>query len=272
MGVRASRRGGLGINPQTALLRCPAWLGEIMSKALILIYGVVSYFIGVAGLACIIIVLAGLLPYGFLWSGAPVAIHPIVWNLALVVIWGAIHTGMARPGFKAVLTKFVPEPAERATYVLAAGITSIGLMGYWQNVPGQVWHFEATGIVLVLWIIFALGWAFLLAATFAINHFDLFGLRQVLLNFARRSRPPLKFVKRAMYKYVRHPIQTGVLVGIWATPSMSMTQVVLSVGFTVYIFIGLWFEERDLVREHGDAYLSYRDQVGSVIPKFGQNK
>lgn len=240
-----------------------------MSKTIVLLYGVISYFIGVAGLAAIILALAGILDFGFLKSSAGGGVNPILWNVGLVAVWGIIHTGMARPGFKKSITKIIPEPAERASYVLVAGITSLLLIGLWQIVPGQVWHIEATGIVYALWALFVFGWVFLLAATFAINHFDLFGLRQVFLNFKNQPRPPLTFVKRAMYKYIRHPIQTGVLIGIWATPSMSMTQIVLSVGFTIYIFIGLWYEERDLIAEHGDAYRTYRGETGKVLPKFG---
>jgi len=242
-----------------------------MSKFLILLYGIASYFIGVIGLVCIIAALAGLIPYGFLWDSERVGANPIIWNVFLVALWGFIHTIMARPSFKAAITKIIPEAAERSTYVLVAGLTSIGLIGYWLNVRGQVWDITATGPVYILWGIFVFGWVFLLAATFAINHFDLFGLRQVFLNFKNQPLPPLRFVKRAMYKYIRHPIQTGVLIGVWATPSMSMTQIVLSLGFTAYIFIGLWFEERGLIAEHGEDYLDYKRSAGKVLPKFGAN-
>jgi methanethiol S-methyltransferase len=241
-----------------------------MSKLVILIYGVISYFVGVAGLACIIAALAGILSYGFLWTGPITSNQPIIWNLMLVAVWGAIHTAMARPSFKAALIRFVPEPTERPTYVLAAGVTSFLLIGYWQHVPGQLWQVENSGVVYAVWGIFAFGWAFLLASTFAINHFDLFGLRQVYLNFKGQPRPPLSFTKQLMYKYIRHPIQTGVLIGVWATPSMSMTQIPLSVGFTAYILVGLWFEERDLVQEHGSSYLNYRKEAGAVFPILGK--
>lgn len=243
-----------------------------MTRLFILLYGVISYFLGVIGLACIIFALAGFLPYGFMLGETgqtpPSSVGHIVWNSALVVIWGFIHTIMARPKFKQALTKAIPDAAERSTYILMAGLTSIALIGLWKSVPGQIWHFESSEITYLLWAIFAFGWVFLLGATFAINHFDLFGLRQVFLNFKNRPRPPLKFTKRAMYKYIRHPIQTGVLIGIWATPSMTATQIVLSVGFTVYIFVGLWFEERDLISEHGEAYLQYRAETGKVLPKL----
>lgn len=243
-----------------------------MTKTFILLYGVASYFLGVIGLACIIFALARFLPYGFMLGEigqvTPSSIEHIVWNGALVVIWGFTHTLMARPKFKQVLTKVIPDAAERSTYILMAGLTSIALIGLWKTIPGQIWHFESSGIVYLLWAIFAFGWIFLLGATFAINHFDLFGLRQVFLNFKNRPRQPLKFTKRAMYKYIRHPIQTGVLIGIWATPSMTATQIILSIGFTVYIFVGLWFEERDLITEHGEAYRQYRTEAGKVLPKL----
>lgn len=238
-----------------------------MGRTFILLYGIFSYFIGVAGLACIILALAKLLPYGFLGSES-IGVNPVVWNVVLVALWGVIHSAMARPGFKARLTKMIPEPAERATYILVAGLTSIALIGFWKYVPGQVWNIGSTPIVYLLWGIFMFGWVFLLAATFAINHFDLFGLRQVYLHYKKLERPPLNFVKRFMYKNIRHPIQTGVLIGIWATPNMTMTQIVLSLGFTAYIFIGLWFEEKDLIAEHGESYQKYRSETGKVLPKF----
>ena len=102
----------------------------------------------------------------------------------------------------------------------------------------------------------------------SINHFDLFGLQQVYLNFKQRPEPEIHFVKRAMYAYIRHPIQTGVLIGVWATPNMTMTHIGLSIGFTVYIFIGLWFEERDLIEEIGQPYVEYRKEAGKLFPKF----
>ncbi|MEM7358360.1 MAG: methyltransferase [Pseudomonadota bacterium] len=242
-----------------------------MARLLILLYGVVSYLIGVAGLVAIIVTLAGFMPWGFLLDSPSSATSPIIWNAGLVFLWGLIHTGMARQGFKDVLCKVVPEPAERSTYVLIAGITSVALVGYWQYIPGQVWHVTTPAAVMLLWGLFWFGWVFCLAATFAINHFDLFGLRQVFLNYRQMPKPPLNFVKRAMYRYIRHPIQTGVVIGVWATPSMSMTQLILSFGFTVYIFIGLWYEERDLVESIGQDYVDYKQETGKLFPRlFGR--
>ncbi len=241
-----------------------------MSRLLILLYGVLCYFIGVAGLVAIIVALPGIVPWGFLLNQTDSVSNPILWNSMLVLIWGLVHTGMAREGFKSVITKIIPEPAERPTYVLVAGITSIALVGLWKIVPGQVWLVENNIAVFILWGVFILGWALTFVATFAINHFDLFGLRQVYLHYKQMPRPPVEFVKRAMYRYIRHPIQTGVLIGVWVTPSMTMTQIILSIGFTIYIFIGLWFEERDLVKIHGEDYIQYRNEAGKLFPKIGK--
>lgn len=238
-------------------------------RLFIFFYGLVSYFIGVIGLVCIIAAMAGIIPFGFLPGETDIGLHPILWNVILVGVWGFIHSITARPSFKRILIKFIPEPAERSTYVLISGVTSTLLIGFWTNLPGQVWHFEAGSFSFALWGIFWFGWAFLLASTFAINHFDLFGLRQVFVNLRRQKRAPLKFTERLMYRYIRHPIQTGVLIGVWCTPSMSVTHIILSIGFTAYIVIGLWFEERDLVAEHGEGYLDYRKRTGAVLPKFG---
>jgi len=239
---------------------------SIVSRTLVLIYGVVSYFIGVAGLAFIILALAQLIPFGFMTAND--LGNPLVTNLLLVVAWGAIHSILARSSFKRVLTRFIPEPAERPTYVLVAGITSILLIGLWQAVPGVIWSVSNPTAAIALWTLFAFSWVYLLTATFAINHFDLFGLRQVYLNFRNLPRPPLQFVKRAMYSFSRHPIQTGVLIGVWVTPLMSATQFVLTIGFTTYIFVGLWFEEKDLVKQIGDRYIAYRKEAGMFLPKF----
>lgn len=239
---------------------------SLASRTCILLYGVVSYFVGVAGLACIILALGQLIPFGFLVR--VIEFNPIAINIALVTAWGAIHSIMARESFKRWLTRFIPEPAERPTYILIAGIASMLLIGLWQPVPGILWSVTSPALTITLWSMFALGWVYLLAATFAINHFDLFGLRQVYLNFKNQPRPPIEFVKRAMYSFSRHPIQTGVLIGAWVTPLMTGTQLVLSVGFTVYIFIGLWFEERDLVKNIGERYVAYRKEAGMFLPRF----
>jgi protein-S-isoprenylcysteine O-methyltransferase Ste14 len=237
-----------------------------LGRLLVLIYGVISYFLGVIGLVAIIALASGLIPLGYLFSTD--AVSPVVINFVLVAIWGLVHSYMARDSFKVALTRFIPEPAERPTYILMAGITSVLMVGLWQEVPGIVWSAENPILVACLWIMFGFGWVYLLLATFAINHFDLFGLRQVYLHFRNLPRPPLNFVKSWMYKFSRHPIQTGVLIGVWFIPTMTVTHLILSIGFTVYIFIGLWFEEKDLVKDIGEPYEQYRKEAGMFLPKF----
>ena len=239
---------------------------SFISRVVVLFYGVISYFISVIGLACIILALVDIIPFGFLSSSE--SANPIILNILLVASWGFIHTIMARDSFKKVLTKIIPEPAERATYVLIAGITSVLMVGLWQTVPGVIWAPTNSLVVGLIWAIFAFGWIYLLASTFAINHFDLFGLRQVYLNFKNQPRPPLEFTKRFMYKATRHPIQTGVLIGIWFLPNMTATKIILSIGFTVYIFIGLYFEEKDLIKDIGKPYEDYMQETGKVLPKI----
>lgn len=239
-----------------------------VNRWLVLLYGIVAYLIGVAGLATIIVAMGKLIPFGFLQRPGFAESAPVLWNGLLMAIWGVSHTAMARSGFKRWLTQIIPEPAERSTYVLVAGIVSFLLVGLWQPIDGTLWSVQSQLLSMVIWGLFLFGWAYLLAASFAIDHFDLFGLRQVYLYFKNQPREPLKFVKRAMYSFSRHPIQTGVLIGSWAIPTMTMTHFAMSLGFTIYILIGLWFEERDLVSEIGEPYLEYRKQAGKFLPKL----
>lgn len=239
---------------------------SVLGRLVVLIYGIIGYFLGVAGLVALIALASGLMPIGHI--SVPDVGSPIIFNVALVALWGFVHSYMARDSFKSVLTRFIPEAAERPTYVLMAGITSLLLVGLWQAVPGVIWSAQSPALVTFLWVMFGFGWMYTLTATFLINHFDLFGLRQVYLHFRNQPRPPLNFVKRGMYKFSRHPIQTGVLIGVWFIPTMTMTHLILSLGFTVYIFIGLWFEEKDLIKDIGEPYEQYRRESGMFLPKL----
>ena len=237
-----------------------------IGRLIVLIYGVICYFLGVIGLVAIIVLASGLMPLSHLASTE--AISPAIINFLLVAIWGLVHSCMARDSFKVLITRFIPEPAERPTYILIAGVTSILMVGLWQEVPGVIWSATDPNLVIFLWVMFCFGWLYLLAASFAINHFDLFGLRQVYLHFRNQPRPPLNFVKSGMYKFSRHPIQAGVLIGVWFIPTLTVTHLILSVGFTVYIFIGLWFEEKDLIKDIGEPYEQYRKEAGMFLPKI----
>lgn len=236
-----------------------------LSRLSLLAYGLISYTIGCAGLAAIILGMAGLLPMGSIVSLTDNNALAIVINIICVSLFGLQHSIMARPKFKAVFHRLFGEAGERSTFIWSSGVVSLVLVVFWQPVEGTLWSVQSPWAEAVLWCGFVFGWAYLLAATFAINHWDLFGLRQVWL--AARNIPYTnpEFNESWMYRYSRHPIMLGVLIGIWCVPTMPATQFVLTLLFTVYIFIGLWFEERDLIAQFGERYLAYKRRVGLLF-------
>jgi protein-S-isoprenylcysteine O-methyltransferase Ste14 len=192
-------------------------------------------------------------------------------NLALVAVFGLQHSVMARPAFKRWFTRWIPEPMERSTYVLATNL-ALGLL-YWQWRPmgGLVWHIEETWARSVLWSLFAIGWLTVLVTTFLINHFDLFGLRQVWLYFRGRPYTPLPFVTPWPYLIVRHPLYVGWLMAFWATPTMTIAHLLFAGTLTVYILMAIRLEERDLMTFHR-AYADYRRRVPMLIPRWPMKK
>lgn len=223
-------------------------------------YSLLAYLIGVAGLSAIILAYAGLIPLGLLTvTDSPWLAGGI--NIGLLVLFAVQHSVMARPAFKQWLNRYLPEATQRSHFVWTSGVVSALLVFCWQPLTGHIWQLE--GIAAgVMWAIFSLGWAYLLAATFAINHFDLFGLRQVWFAIKNTPYQPVPFKEHWMYRYSRHPIMLGVLIGIWALPTMNASLLMMSIGLTVYIAIGLYFEERDLIQCWGKQYLDYRNRVG----------
>jgi len=195
--------------------------------------------------------------------GAAIAI-----NLGLVLLFGLQHSVMARWSFKQALTKIIPEPAERATYVLATVACLIAAYVFWSPMTSEMWRVDDPAAVHSILGLQAVGWLVLVAATFALNHFHLFGLTQAWSAFRSRSVPALEFRTPWLYRVVRHPIQLGILIGIWAAPVMTVGHFVFSTAMTTYMFVGLFFEERDLVRRFGQRYLTYRQTVPKVIPRL----
>jgi len=187
-------------------------------------------------------------------------------NLGLLSAFALQHSVMARPVFKRWMTRFIPEAAERSTYVLASSIALIALFYYWQPLGGVVWNVEDGFLRAVLLGLFAFGWALVLAATFLINHFDLFGLRQVWLQLRGRPYVPLKFTTPGPYRLVRHPLYLGWLFAFWATPTMTVTHLLFAVVTTAYILLAIQLEERDLVSALGDDYRLYRERVPMILP------
>jgi len=178
---------------------------------------------------------------------------------------------MARPAFKRWWTKFVPPPAERSTYVLFSSLALLLLFWQWQPMGGVVWHVENSMGRLLLYSLFAFGWLLVLMSTFLINHFDLFGLRQVYLYLRGQEYTPLSFGTPGPYKLVRHPLYVGWFFAFWATPTMTVAHLVFALLTTAYILIAIQLEERDLLAAHG-AYAEYRRQVPMLVPRFFAKK
>jgi methanethiol S-methyltransferase len=196
----------------------------------------------------------------------------ISWHNALLVdaallgIFSFQHSVMARPSFKNWWTQFVPKPVERSTYLLFTNLCLGALFYFWQPLGGTLWHVTNTTGVAILYALFGSGWLLLLAATFYINHFDLFGLRQVWLYLRGKEYTPLNFATPGVYRYVRHPIYVGLLLGFWFTPTMTATHLVFAMITTAYILVAIQFEERDLVDILGKSYADYRRQVPMLVP------
>jgi protein-S-isoprenylcysteine O-methyltransferase Ste14 len=188
-------------------------------------------------------------------------------DLLLLGAFALQHSVMARPGFKRVWTKIVPHSVERSTYVLLSSLLLALICWQWRPMTATVWDATASAAVAVLLMgLFWLGWVLLLLATFMVNHFDLFGLRQVYLRMRSLEYSPPRFTQRALYRIVRHPIMLGFLIAFWATPRMSLGHLLFSAATTGYILIGIALEERDLTRAHGEQYRAYRSQVPMLIP------
>lgn len=187
-------------------------------------------------------------------------------NLGLIVLFGVQHSVMARPWFKKIWTRFVPEHLERSTYVLFSSIALIVLLYFWEPMGGSIWYIENTTAQIAIYSLFGLGWVLLLLSTFSINHFDLFGLRQVYLNFINKPYTDLPFREPLLYRLVRHPLYLGFVLGIWATPHMTIAHLVLALGLTAYILVGIRFEEKDLITVFGETYHKYKKAVPMLLP------
>jgi protein-S-isoprenylcysteine O-methyltransferase Ste14 len=187
-------------------------------------------------------------------------------NLGLLVVFALQHSVMARQGFKRVWTKIVPKPVERSTYVLFSSLALILLFWLWQPIGGFVWQVDNTAAQVVIYGIYAFGWGLLLLATFLIDHFDLFGLRQVYLYLRGREYEEPKFRKPSLYQWVRHPIYVAWIIIAWATPVMTVAHLLFAAVATGYILVAIQLEERDLVSFHGADYERYRDEVPALLP------
>jgi methanethiol S-methyltransferase len=241
------------------------------TRATSLSYGVVSYliFLG-AFLYAIGFVGYLIVPKGIDSGPAASLAEAVAVNLLLLGLFAVQHSVMARPAFKRWWTRTVPPHVERSTYVLASSVALILLFWQWRPMPGVVWDVQHPAAVAALWGLFGVGWVVVLISTFLIDHFDLFGLRQVYLYAKGQPYIPPPFRTPALYRVVRHPIMLGFLIAFWATPVMTWGHLLFSVMTTSYILIGVFLEERDLRHAFGGAYEEYRQQVGMIVPWIGK--
>lgn len=237
------------------------------------LYGLTCYLLGVASLVAFILFannfmgLLGLESLNIDSANTEPLGSPLLINLLLIALFGVQHSVMARPGFKTLLTKLMPTHLERSTYVLATAVVIAVTLYYWQPMTTSLWQIDNTLARQLITAVYFLGWTITLVATFMLNHFHLFGLQQSF----RPEEPDAgsKVFKTPMfYSLVRHPIQTGVVIGMLATPDMTVGRAVLAAGMIAYVAIGLYFEERDLMAEFGDTYGDYRKRVPALFPSL----
>ena len=179
-------------------------------------------------------------------------------DLGLVALFGLQHSAMARPGFKAWWTRIVPQGLERSTYVMAASLVGFIMMLFWQPIPMVIWDIKGGLGESAMWALFGIGWALLLASGISFNLFELLGLRQAYAWYHNRPTPPLTLKTNWLYDWMKHPMYAGVLLGFWMTPHMTVGHALMAGAFTLYILIAMRFEERDLSRNFGDAYQTWR--------------
>ncbi len=238
-----------------------------MSRLLAVVYGLVVYVF----FLCTFLYAIGFVGNLFvpvtidLGPAAPLP-RALIVNVVLLGLFAVQHSVMARPAFKRWWTRFVPSSVERSTYVLFATAALALLLWQWRPITAPVWNVTAPAGVAVLQGLFGLGWFVVLLSTFLINHFELFGVVQVLARFQGRQLAEPKFRTPFLYRWVRHPIYLGFLLAFWSTPTMTVGHLLFAVATTGYILIGIWLEEQDLIALFGDQYRRYRAAVSMLVP------
>jgi len=245
-----------------------------MKKVLMMLYSVVAYLVAFTALLFWILSVSHLIPAISIDRPAELSFPlALAKNIGLVLLFAVPHSVMARKGFKEWIVRIMPRPIERSTYVLQAGLLLALLVWQWEPLGGSVWVIEQGSVAYFLvYALFFAGWIILFVSTFLINHFDLFGLRQTYLELRNRPYTPLRFKVKSFYKWVRHPLYFGGIVGIWATPVMTMTHFIFAVMLTSYFVFGAFLEERDLRKEFGELYANYMKKTPMMIPFLTRSK
>ncbi len=238
-----------------------------MAQILTLVYGFVAYAVFLGAFLYAIGFVGNIVVPKSIDSGTTFPLmETLVANVLLLTLFAVQHSVMARPVFKRWWTRIVPKQVERSTYVLLASSILLLLFWQWRPIPGVVWDVRSTMLGALLFGLFGVGWLIVLLSTFMINHFDLFGLRQVTLYFQRRPYTPVSFVTRGLYKIVRHPIMLAFLIAFWSTPVMTLGHLLFAVITTAYILVALQLEEHDLLEADRPTYERYRRETSMLIP------
>jgi len=243
-----------------------------MNRLFSLIYGVLAYAMFLASFSYAICFVGNIVVPKTIDIGAeaPLLLAATI-NVLLLGTFAIQHSVMARQGFKRAWTQVVPRHLERPTYVLFASLALMLLLWQWRPIPQTVWQVHGPAAT-ILSVTFWLGWAIVLTSTFLINHFELFGLKQVWAFLRGDDHKEASFRTPSLYKVVRHPLYLGFVIGFWSTPKMSLGHLIFAIATTGYILLGIYFEERDLVKTHGLAYHSYREQVPMLVPFLKSSK
>ena len=238
-----------------------------MGKLIALLYGLAAYLVFFLTFLYAIGFVEGLWVPKTIDTGTVVpTTEALIVNLLLMSLFAVQHSVMARRQFKEWWTQYVPKSVERSTYVLFASLALLLLFWQWRPMPDVIWQVADPSTAMAITGLSFVGWLLVLTSTFLINHFELFGVHQVVNNLAGRSMSEPRFKAPVLYKVVRHPIYLGFIIAFWAAPVMTVGHALFAAVTTAYIFVGIWLEERDLTELFGDEYRRYKERVSMLVP------